>query len=55
LFDRETFPDFLILSGDAGGRSLFSRYPVEWVPWHDADVLLDVDTPQDYQRLKDAA
>ncbi len=55
LFDRETFPDFLTLSGDAGGRSLFSRYPVEWVPWHDAGVLMDVDTPQDYQRLKDAA
>ena len=55
LFDCETFPDFLSLSGDAGGRSLFARYPVEWVPWHDAGVLLDVDTPQDYQRLKDAA
>jgi molybdenum cofactor cytidylyltransferase len=55
LFDRGTFPDLMGLSGDSGGRSLFARYPVEWVPWHDAGVLLDVDTPQDYQRLQDEA
>jgi molybdenum cofactor cytidylyltransferase len=55
LFDRGTFPDLMGLSGDSGGRSLFARYPVEWVPWHDAGVLLDVDTPQDYQRLQDGA
>ena len=29
LFDRATFPDFHRLSGDAGGRTLFSRYPVQ--------------------------
>jgi molybdenum cofactor cytidylyltransferase len=55
LFDRATFLDLMGLSGDSGGRSLFARYPVEWVPWHDAGVLLDVDTPQDYQRLQDEA
>ncbi len=51
LFDRVTFSDLLKLSGDVGGRSLFSRYPVTWVPWHDASLLLDVDTPADYERL----
>ena len=54
LFDRITFKDLMSLTGDVGGRPLFARYTVEWVPWHDADVLLDVDTPQDYQRLQDA-
>jgi hypothetical protein len=30
---------------------LFSKYPVTWVPWVDAVVGFDVDTPEDYQRL----
>ncbi|HEX7975339.1 MAG TPA: selenium cofactor biosynthesis protein YqeC [Anaerolineales bacterium] len=53
LFDRLTFPDLLALQGDTGGRALFSRYPVTWLPWHDSDLLLDVDTEADYQRLLD--
>lgn len=52
LFDRLTFPDLLSLRGEVGGRALFSRYAVEYLPWHDAALLLDVDTPQDYERLK---
>jgi molybdenum cofactor cytidylyltransferase len=50
-FDRVTFPELLALTGDTGGRALFSRYPVTWLPWHDASVLVDVDTEEDYQRL----
>ncbi len=52
LFDRLTFPDLLALRGEVGGRALFSRYAIEHLPWHDPALLLDVDTPQDYQRLK---
>lgn len=51
LFDRLTFPDLTKLEGDTGGRALFSKYPVEYVPWHDDRLLLDVDRPEDYQRL----
>jgi molybdenum cofactor cytidylyltransferase len=51
LFDRVTFQDFHSLSGDQGGRALFARYPVHWVPWHDPAILQDIDTPEDYQRL----
>lgn len=51
LFDRALFPELQQLSGDRGGRALFSRYPVEWLPWHDPSLLLDVDTPEDYERL----
>jgi len=53
LFDQRTWGDFASLTGDAGGRALFSRYPVAWLPWHDPRLLLDVDTPEDYQRLID--
>ncbi len=52
LFDRRTFPELMQLSGDVGGRPLFARYPIEWVPWYDSSVLLDVDTLDDYWRLQ---
>jgi molybdenum cofactor cytidylyltransferase len=51
LFNRDTFPALEQLEGDVGGRKLFSRYPVQWVTWFDGDVLLDVDTAEDYRRL----
>jgi molybdenum cofactor cytidylyltransferase len=51
LFDRATLPDLLTLEGDVGGRAIFHRYRVEYLPWHDDRLLLDVDTPEQYQRL----
>ncbi len=51
LFDRQVFPDLLSLRGDTGGRALFSRYPIHWLPWHDPNIGLDVDTLEDYNRL----
>lgn len=54
LFDRLTFGDLMALNGDQGGRALFSRYPVQWLPWHDINLLLDIDTPEDYHRLAGA-
>lgn len=53
LFDRSTFDDLRSLRGDVGGRAVFARYPVTYLPWPDASLLLDVDTPEDYQRLMD--
>ena len=51
LFDRLTFPDLIRLEGDVGGRAIFHKYRVEYLPWHDDRLLLDVDTPEMYQRL----
>jgi molybdenum cofactor cytidylyltransferase len=51
LFDCRTFLDLGSLQGDAGGRALFSHYPLTWLPWHDPTQLLDIDRPDDYQRL----
>ncbi len=50
LFDRVTFADLQLLTGDVGGRAVFAKYPSASVPWHDAS-LLDIDTPEDYRRL----
>jgi len=51
LFDRTIFLELLQLSGDAGARQVFGRYPPHFIPWDDASLLLDIDTPADYQQL----
>jgi molybdenum cofactor cytidylyltransferase len=51
LFDRDVFADLLTLQGDVGGRAIFHKRHVEYLPWHDDRLLLDVDTPEMYQRL----
>ena len=51
LFDQVTFPDLIALSGDAGGRAIFSQYPVNYLTWYDESQLSDVDTPEEYQKL----
>ena len=51
LFDRELFPVLTTLEGDAGARTIFSRYPVQLIPFDDTHLLLDVDSAEDYQRL----
>ena len=52
LFDRVTFPELHRLEGDQGGRSLFDRYEPAWVEWGES-AMLDLDTPNDLQRLRD--
>jgi molybdenum cofactor cytidylyltransferase len=51
LFDRLTFPDLMSLSGDVGGRAIFSKYPLGYLTWQDESILFDVDTPEEYGRL----
>jgi molybdenum cofactor cytidylyltransferase len=51
LFDRDTFRDLESIQGDMGGRAIFYKYQVEYLPWHDDRLLLDVDTPEMYRRL----
>jgi molybdenum cofactor cytidylyltransferase len=51
LFDCSVFKDLAALSGSAGGRQLFSSYPVTWVDWNDPSVFEDIDTLDDYDQL----
>jgi CTP:molybdopterin cytidylyltransferase MocA len=51
LFDRATFADFAQIKGDVGGRAIFSKHQVTWLPWLDASLSIDVDVPEDYDRL----
>jgi molybdenum cofactor cytidylyltransferase len=51
LFDKRVFPDLLKLEGDIGGRALFERIQVDFIPWNDRRLLLDVDTQEDYDNF----
>jgi len=51
LFDQNLFPALANLSGDMGGRSLFSHFEITRVNWDDPTILFDVDTQEDYHRL----
>jgi molybdenum cofactor cytidylyltransferase len=56
LFARPVFPDLLRLEGEVGGRQLLSKYPdlTRQVPFKEQDRPRDVDTVEDYERLRDA-
>jgi molybdenum cofactor cytidylyltransferase len=51
LFDRGTFEDLRGLTGDVGGRAIFSNHQVDYIPWLDESLLFDVDTEDDYRKL----
>lgn len=51
LFDKALFPVLTTLEGDAGARTIFSHYPVQLIPFDDTNLLLDVDSPEDYRQL----
>ncbi len=51
LFDRQTFEDLLALEGVKGGRQVFAKHRVRYVPWVEGRDGLDVDTWEDYARL----
>jgi molybdenum cofactor cytidylyltransferase len=51
LFDRVTFPDLMALRGDVGGRAIFSKVTVNYLTWHDENLLSDVDTADEYRKL----
>jgi len=52
LFDRKTYAELQVLEGDQGGRAIFRRYEREFVEWDDS-ILLDIDTPEDLERLRE--
>jgi molybdenum cofactor cytidylyltransferase len=53
-FGSELYSELAKLGGDEGARRLVARYPAHGVELADDGVLLDLDTPQDLQRLRAA-
>ena len=54
LFARRLFPELAAVSGDEGGRAVIACHAneVATVEVTDPDVLADIDTPADYERLR---
>jgi molybdenum cofactor cytidylyltransferase len=52
LIDRALFPDLEKIEGDTGARALFDRLPISWFDWEDERLLLDIDKPEDYQKIQ---
>lgn len=53
-FGSELYSELAKLGGDEGARRLVARYPAQAVEVDDDGVLLDLDTPDDLQRLRAA-
>ena len=51
LFKKEVFSDFYLLQGEEGGKNLFKNHSIRRVPWKDTRILLDIDTPDDLEKL----
>jgi molybdenum cofactor cytidylyltransferase len=51
-FGAELYSELVTLSGDEGARRLVARYPAHGVEVDDGGVLLDVDTRDDLERLR---
>jgi molybdenum cofactor cytidylyltransferase len=56
LFARAVFPELLAIQGDQGARAVLAadRARVHLVAFDDPRPLADIDTPEDYERLRDA-
>lgn len=52
LFDASLLPELKRVTGDTGGRALFEKYEnsIVRVPVDEPGILLDIDTPEDYDR-----
>ncbi len=51
LFDKTTFKELLKVIGDVGGRQIFDKHHPLPLPWQDERLLMDIDTPGDYDNL----
>lgn len=54
LLDRSVFPEVMALNGDIGCRAIFGSHleGIVKVPVEDLGILLDVDSQEDFDRLK---
>ncbi|OIO84345.1 MAG: hypothetical protein AUK01_09740 [Anaerolineae bacterium CG2_30_57_67] len=51
LFDAVTFDALSALSGEQGGRTIFSQFSPRYLAWYDRHLLLDVDTVEAYEEM----
>jgi len=54
IFGYETFHALRRVTGDQGGRAILEQFEVDWLPWEDEQILLDVDDAEDLEKLRQA-
>jgi CTP:molybdopterin cytidylyltransferase MocA len=56
LFDRVHFDELMSLRGEEGGRELLGKYrdQIGFVEFADARFALDIDTPEEYERVAES-
>ncbi len=54
LFAADLLPELRELKGDTGARELFHRHSHILVPVDDPGVVIDIDTPEEYEKWKNA-
>lgn len=54
LFSRETFQALRAVSGDKGGRGVFSQFKIDYLDWVDDRMLMDVDEEDHLSAMKRA-
>ncbi len=56
LLDRSVFPELKALRGDVGCRAIFGSHTenIRKLPVEDMGILLDIDGPEEYQKLENA-
>ena len=52
IVDRSLFAEMMAIHGDVGFRSIFSNHKVEMLPVDDRGVVTDIDTMEDYERVR---
>ena len=52
LFRREIFPKLLELRGDIGGKTIIKNEILDTVEWTDDRLLMDIDSIEDFKKLK---
>jgi molybdenum cofactor cytidylyltransferase len=55
LFRRNMFPALMDISGDRGAKSLLNEHEVAWVDWPEENLLLDIDSVEDYRHALEKA
>ncbi len=53
IFKRRLFNELDLIQGDRGGRDLLEVYPVEYVNIDMPLAAMDVDTPEEYEKLRE--
>lgn len=54
LFGKETFDALQAITGDKGGRGVFSKFKVDYLTWIDRRDAFDVDQVGDLEKLRSA-